>query len=285
MIYRQSNDPVFLKKINIDVWLLRDQLEQIILSRLEADPNIKNFDDLIEEFAPKSKPNLRLLKFEDEPDSETNTNKKEASPDKQSEEGNQDEEKQNEKSKQEIKSATPSEEINNKKEVITQRLPNLPKDKINQGKTFLSEVHMDRMLFFSNKQFIEGQSIVIQFNIPQRFILNAEVLYSQSYSLKNRIISDSNMPFRICVQFTFLKSGERTLLRKFLEDIEFRGFDENLSSTDKEDGEDEQANEEKPIADDSSSESDSQNDPLLEQEENTDIQSTSDEDKADGTNG
>jgi len=285
MIYRQSNDPVFLKKINIDVWLLRDQLEQIILSRLEADPNIKNFDDLIEEFAPKSKPNLRLLKFEDESDSETNTNKKEASPDKQSEEGNQDEEKQNEKSKQEIKSATPSEEINNKKEVITQRLPNLPKDKINQGKTFLSEVHMDRMLFFSNKQFIEGQSIVIQFNIPQRFILNAEVLYSQSYSLKNRIISDSNMPFRICVQFTFLKSGERTLLRKFLEDIEFRGFDENLSSTDKEDGEDEQANEEKPIADDSSSESDSQNDPLLEQEENTDIQSTSDEDKADGTNG
>jgi len=285
MIYRQSNDPVFLKKINIDVWLLRDQLEQIILSRLEADPNIKNFDDLIEEFAPKSKPNLRLLKFEDESDSETNTNKKEASPDKQSEEGNQEEEKQNEKSKQEIKSATPSEEINNKKEVITQRLPNLPKDKINQGKTFLSEVHMDRMLFFSNKQFIEGQSIVIQFNIPQRFILNAEVLYSQSYSLKNRIISDSNMPFRICVQFTFLKSGERTLLRKFLEDIEFRGFDENLSSTDKEDGEDEQANEEKPIADDSSSESDSQNDPLLEQEENTDIQSTSDEDKADGTNG
>lgn len=222
MIYRHSNDPVFLKKINIDVWLLRDQLEQIILSRLKADPNIKNFDDLIEEFSLKPKPNLRLLKFDD---SEIKV---------ENEDDLSGEFSEKNKTESIHESELDSESIGQqKKEIIIQRLPQLPDEKIHHGKTFLSEIYMDRMLFFSNKQFVEGQSVVIQFNIPQRFILNAEVLYSQAYSLKNRIISKSNMPFRVCVQFTFLKSGERTLLRKFLEDIEFKGH-EDITSEEKE---------------------------------------------------
>ena len=69
---------------------------------------------------------------------------------------------------------------------------------------------------------MEGQSIVISFNIPEKFILNAEVTYSQSYSLKNRILSDTTLPYRICAKFSFLRKGERTLLRNFLEKIEYR---------------------------------------------------------------
>ena len=111
-----------------------------------------------------------------------------------------------------------------KKELIIQRLPSLPPEKICHGKTFLSEIYMEQILFFSDRQYTEGQSIVIQFNVPEKFILNAEVAYSQSYSLKNRVISKTNLPYRISANFTFLKEGERTLLRKFLENIEFKGF-------------------------------------------------------------
>ena len=203
MIYRQSTDPVFLKKINIDVWLLRDQLEQIILSKLDENPEVTNFDHLIEEFAPKEKPNLRLLKFEE-----------------QNEENDKSEETSDTDA---IKNDSEEDDTSpQKKEIITQRIPKLSSEKICQGRTFLSEIYMDKILFFSDRQFIEGQSIVIKFDVHEPFILNAEILYSQSYSLKNRIISDSNLPYRVYAQFTFLREGERTLLRKFLENIEYR---------------------------------------------------------------
>tara|TARA_B100000886_G_C20402834_1_gene483388 strand:+ start:407 stop:1144 length:738 start_codon:yes stop_codon:yes gene_type:complete len=213
MIYRQSTDPVFLKKINIDVWLLRDQLEEIVITRLKQNPEEKNFDDLISEFAPKSKPNLQLLKFEEE-DSKSSP-----------EEDGVNVEDEN--------STNPSDK--NEKIVITQRLPRLREEKICKGKTFLGEIYMDKILFFSDRQFIEGQSIVIKFNVHETFFLNAEVTYSQAFSLKNRVISDTNLPFRICATFTFLKDGERTLLRKFLENIEFR---ENLTNSQPKDDKD-----------------------------------------------
>lgn len=203
MIYRQSTDPVFLKKINIDVWLLRDQLEQIILSKLDENPDTTNFDHLIDEFTPKEKPNLRLLKFEEQNEESD-----------KSEETSDIDAKKNDSEEDD----TPPQ----KKEIITQRIPKLSPEKICQGRTFLSEIYMDKILFFSDRQFVEGQSIVIKFNVHEPFILNAEILYSQSYSLKNRIISDSNLPYRVYAQFTFLREGERTILRKFLENIEYR---------------------------------------------------------------
>jgi hypothetical protein len=220
MIYRQSNDPVFLKKINIDVWLLRDQLEHIILSRLQENPEENNFDDIISEFSPKPKPNLTLLKFEeDEQSSQTSNSNNES-----------DLENPTSDDSNKISKETPQ-----KREVITQRLPTLTHDKICRGKTFLSEIYMDQILFFSDRQFVEGQSIVIQFNVPEKFILNAEVIYSQSYSLKNRIISKSNLPFRVSAQFTFLKEGERTLLRNFLENISWKNDMKGLKEPDSSD--------------------------------------------------
>lgn len=205
MIYRNSQDPVLLKKINIDVWLLRDELEYIVMARLNSNPDSKTFDDLYEEFSLKPTPKLRLIKNDDsenEAESEVNPEEKDENS------SNDTEEKDQEKSDQ--------------KEIIIQRVPQLPQEKVSSGRTFLAEIYMDQILFFSNKQFTEGQSIVISFNIPEKFILNAEVTYSQSYSLKNRILSETTLPYRICAKFSFLRKGERTLLRNFLEKVEFR---------------------------------------------------------------
>ena len=248
MIYRNSQDPVQLKKIDITVWLLRDELEYIVMAKLKKDPNLKNFDDLFEEFSKKSAPNLRLIKSEDNLASQNEENDQIETNDESTEKNlkNQEDQIQNTESKEQ------EESLPAKKEIIIQRVPELPTEKKCIGRTFLSEIYMDKMLFFSDKLFTEGQSVVIQFDIPEKFILNAEVTYSQSYSLRNRIISKANLPYRICANFSFLKPGERTLLRNFLEKIEYREIetiieDENLEQTNTENNQEESEQEETPV--------------------------------------
>jgi hypothetical protein len=79
---------------------------------------------------------------------------------------------------------------------------------------------MEKMLFFSNKAFTEGQSIVIQFCIPKSFIVNADVIYCRPFNIKSRIISQNNYTHRMLIRFNFLKEGERALLRQFIQSIE-----------------------------------------------------------------
>ncbi len=73
---------------------------------------------------------------------------------------------------------------------------------------------MDHLYFFSNQDFTEGQSIVVEFQVPKRFIVNINVAYSRPFNMKSRIISDRKLPFRVVGSFSFLKEGERTLLRQ-----------------------------------------------------------------------
>ena len=98
--------------------------------------------------------------------------------------------------------------------------PHIAEDKVSKGKTVLSEISMDKMFFFCNKPFTEGQSIVIQFCIPKSFIVNADILYCRPFNLKSRIISQNNYTHRALIRFNFLKEGERALLRHFLQSVE-----------------------------------------------------------------
>jgi hypothetical protein len=50
--------------------------------------------------------------------------------------------------------------------------------------------------------------------------MNADVLYCRTFNIKSRIISQNNYKYRMLVKFTFLKEGERALLRQFLQSIE-----------------------------------------------------------------
>ena len=64
-----------------------------------------------------------------------------------------------------------------------------------------------------------GNSIILEFLVPEKFIMNAEVIFSQKYSMRNRIIGDKKTPYRVGVKFSFLKPGEKATLRKFLNSI------------------------------------------------------------------
>ena len=84
----------------------------------------------------------------------------------------------------------------------------------------MSEVYMEEIFFFTDSLFVEGQSIVIKFCVPEKFIMNADVTYCQAYSNHHRVLGQKNLPYRVCARFTFLRPGEKTLLRKFLSSIE-----------------------------------------------------------------
>ena len=79
---------------------------------------------------------------------------------------------------------------------------------------------MEKMFFFCNKKFTEGQSIVIHFCVPKNFLMNADILYCRAYNPNSRIISKNNYAYRVLIKFTFLKEGERALLRQFIQSIE-----------------------------------------------------------------
>lgn len=104
--------------------------------------------------------------------------------------------------------------------LIKQRIPNIPEEKVSHAKAILAEIYMDQMFFFSNKPFLDGQSIVLDFLVPRRFVLNANVTFCRTYNLKSRIISKNRLSYRVGVKFSFLKEGERTILREFTKSIE-----------------------------------------------------------------
>ena len=59
-----------------------------------------------------------------------------------------------------------------------------------------------------------------EFLIPKMFSLNAQVIHCRKHSMSSRVISGQKLPHRACFKFTFLKPGEKSLLRQFLQSIE-----------------------------------------------------------------
>ena len=88
------------------------------------------------------------------------------------------------------------------------------------GFAIMNDIHMEDILIFSKKNFKLGESVVIEFLIPNRFILGAVISYTNYYGMRSRIISDSKPEYRIKADFTHGKIGERTELRSFLKSIE-----------------------------------------------------------------
>ncbi len=106
------------------------------------------------------------------------------------------------------------------KRIIQRGSHNIKPEKVSRGVSILSELTMDGLYFFSQQPFMEGQSIVIEFQIPKRFVLNAQVQFCRPFNISSRIISNKKVDYRTVARFTFLKEGERTLLREFIQSIE-----------------------------------------------------------------
>ncbi len=226
MIHHSSTDPVLIKKISLKVWTLRDEVESRVQDKIAAlgsEIENQNIDisDIKKTYTPKSadaevialNPSAALDKNEDE------MTKAMAEVDSGSSE------ETSEPTAETTADAviTPLfNEANSPSNLIeiSSDVPNLSPDKLHKGKTVLAEIGMDKIFFFSNKKFTEGQSIVIRFEIPKTFIMNADVIYCRPFNLKSRVISENNYQFRIMAKFTFLKEGERALLRQFLKSVE-----------------------------------------------------------------
>lgn len=223
MIYHNSTDPVLIKKIPLRIWTLRDELEAVIQARLESGDYTKetrpSIDDLIAEYREK-KPLVKATAAADDDnplklleggeDSEQDSSEDEPTESLEAaDEGENDGE------------AEPAQEAKSKSAAeVVQRRPKLKEDRIFNGTLILSELEMDHMYFFTNKEFTVGQSIVVEFLIPKKFSVNIDVIYCRAFNLKSRIISNQNYRFRVAAKFTFLKEGERTLLRQFIQSIE-----------------------------------------------------------------
>lgn len=254
VIYGGSNDPVFIKKIALRLWTLRDELEAVIHKRLQhldpqTDPK-KAIADLLEEYSAKT-PNAQVIPIKDEapaaemdpleaeiaaaiagtsaPAGEAEVDPFEAAM-AQAMDGNAEEAATSDDaeaaaaemlatgtvSEEEVPVAAPTSNVSE----LYQRRPQLPAEKVINGKTVMAEVGMDEIYFFCSKKLLVGQSIVIEFQIPKRFRLCAEVRYCRQYNMKSRIISENALPYRAVAKWTYLRPGERTLLRQFIESIE-----------------------------------------------------------------
>lgn len=216
MIHHNSKDPVFIKKITLNIWKLRSEVEAIVRKKLEQNPELaksKDFEELIQEYtmknlesqseeSPEGTPDLKVVEEGDEPPPDDDDKRE-----------------------------------NSNVEVI-QRHPDLSNDLIYKARLMLSEISMFSVYFFCESPLTIGQSIVIDFLVPNRFVLNAEITYCRPFNMKSRIISKNKLSYRIAAEFTFLRNGERTLLRNFLKSIKPDISSAQSSSEKDEDGDD-----------------------------------------------
>jgi hypothetical protein len=212
MILNKSTHPVEVKRISVRVWTLRDEIEASLARRIkecEAAQIPLNIEDIKEFYSLKKNSSLKdnnviQLKVAEEPKP---TESKEESFD------------QAEKIIADQKEAPP---VSDQGAIVIppfeRQPPNL--DKISYGFALLADINMASMLLFSKEGFAGGQSIVIEFLIPQHFILSSEVIKSTHFAMRSRIISESKPDYRLQCKFTFDFSGERGALRDFLTSIE-----------------------------------------------------------------
>jgi hypothetical protein len=230
MIHNSSSDPVLIKKISLKIWSLRDEIEARLKEKVEAG-HVVDENEIMQirsQYIPKDSNSDNVLELKPTTDLSTGEDEMARAMAGTGNEGEANTEAGPEKSAEEIASADNVVSLSHSpapaqdKNIITISLeaPNIPQEKMAKGKTVLSEISMEKMFFFCNKPFTEGQSIVIQFCIPKSFIVNADILYCRPFNLKSRIISQNNYTHRALIRFKFLKEGERALLRQFLQSIE-----------------------------------------------------------------
>lgn len=236
MIYNKSAHPIEVKKISIRLWTLRDEIEAAIERRMKECEaagvplyieDIKNFYKLNAN-TPDNVVNLKassdgVTSLMEELSEET---KEETQPEAQ--QASSEEEASNE-----AKNLSEAEEIiaeqtlqgleNNKPNPILERpyqrqAPDL--DKISYGFVLLSDINMEQMLAFTKEKFLQGQSVTVEFLIPQNFMMTADVTYCHHYARTSRIISSNKPDYRLQCKFAFAIPGERETLRNFLKSIE-----------------------------------------------------------------
>lgn len=263
MIYNKSGHPVEVKKISLRMWSLRDEIEAALERRMKECEaagiplfieDIKKFYKLNLKAPLTDSSNVIPLRGEASSD---DLNSLMASLKEEEKVSDIDETQSTDEvlaslsegeAKNPPKAFGEAEEIlaeqaiqgveNKKPNPILERPfqrqpPDL--DKISYGFCFLSDIHMENILSFTQGKFLQGQSVVVEFLIPQNFMMTADVTYCHYYALRSRIISSTKPDYRVQCRFNFALAGERDTLRNFLKSIEPTVVDKKKTKKESED--------------------------------------------------
>jgi hypothetical protein len=244
MIHNKSTHPVEVKKISIRIWGLRDEIEAALGRRMKECEaagvplyieDIKKFYHLTNQI--QTNDNVVPLKkvqnenedgisslMEEIGEDQKNDNKEEKLQEEKLQEEKLTDENKNLQKAEEIIAEQTSQGLENKtpnpilNRPYQRQAPDL--DKISYGFCFLSDINMEFMLNFTKDKFLKGQSVTIDFLIPNNFMLTADVTYCHNFAMRSRIISSSRPDYRVQCHFNFSIPGERNNLRNFLKSIE-----------------------------------------------------------------
>ncbi len=227
MIYNKSGHPVEVKKISIRLWGVRDEIEAAIGRRMkECDAagvplyieDIKKFYNL------NYQSTGNLLRIVPDPEADDQMASLMESISEDVAEAAEEAESQTLSEAEGIIAEQASQGHETKKpnpileRPYQRQAPDL--DKVSYGFILLSDINMETMMSFTKDKFLHGQSVVVEFLIPQQFMLTADVTYCNHYAMKSRIISSTKPDYRIQCKFSFALQGERENLRNFLRSIE-----------------------------------------------------------------
>ena len=231
MIYNKSGHPIEVKKISIRLWALRDEIEAAIGRRMKECEaagvplfidDIKRFYNLNLQSPLNDQSNvLQLHNKAGEAESmanlmeSLNEGEAEAVTEGESKTFSEAEQILEDQSKQGLETKKPNPILDRP---YQRQAPDL--DKISYGFTLLADINMESILSFNKEKFLQGQSVVVEFLIPQTFMMMATVTYCHFYALRSRIISSTKPDYRLQCKFTYALPGERETLRNFLKSIE-----------------------------------------------------------------
>ncbi len=250
MIYNKSTHPVEVKKISIRLWSIRDEIEAAIGRRMKECEaagvplyvdDIKKFYNLNLKEPLNQQTNVLPLHPENATPAAENAQEAKAE-ETPSEEPAPQENQENVEASTSAENSAPTEagqtlseadkiiEEQNKQGLdtkkpnpilerpYTRQAPDL--DKISYGFALLADINMDTLLTFTKDKFLQGQSVVVEFLIPQNFLMTATVSYCSFYAIRSRVISSTKPDYRVQCRFDFSVAGERDTLRNFLKSIE-----------------------------------------------------------------
>lgn len=232
MIIGKSNHPVTVKRIEVKVWRLRDEIEEAIAKRLvDTNSDIHNVDiEDIKAFYSQNISDEDNTADSSELDSSGNPMDDDAmemlqamnAPEEDDAEAAALAMLEGQGLKPEVEKmaeAIMEDDSEGADQIDFKRLPP-HQDKVSPGFTLLSDINMHEVLVFTKESFTHGSSIVLEFQIPKKFVMSAEVIKCVNISRNSKIISETRPKFRVQAAFKYLHKDEKETLRAFLESIE-----------------------------------------------------------------
>lgn len=207
-LLNKSNHPVEVKRVKVKIWTLRSEIEAAIADKLDKsdESELQNLDiseiqafyhnhiptEVDSEIAQESSDgdSTELAKIADEVLTDIDETKIVAAEDDNNE-------------------SPPS---------FVRSVPKA--NMVFNGELLLADLHMDQVILFTDRKFLQGQNIIIQFLITSPFVISGEVKQVVNFARNSKIIKEIKLDHRIQINCSLLFPNERSNLRDFLQSVE-----------------------------------------------------------------